>query len=138
MKVVHSTRDDTADHGDGHPNCQRKAAVLWYTVHEDAVEEGAYERSNVDRHGHVLRHGAGVAEALDQGRVEIGEGRGTHDGHVADDKDPGAPVHDGALQGLHMAELLLVSLGVWTAVLKALDCQLAFAVCETLVVLGEV
>lgn len=122
VEVVHGAGDDTADHGDGHPHRQGEAAVLRDAVHEDGVEEGADKGGDVDRHRHVLRHGARVAEALDQRRVEVGQGRGADDGHVADDEDPGAPVDDGALQGCHVAELFLFVLVVRAGVLHALDC----------------
>lgn len=122
MEVVNGTSNNTADHGDGHPHRQGEAAVLRDAVHEDGVEEGADERGDVDWHRHVLRHGSRVAETLDQRRVEVGQGRRSDDGHVADDEDPGTPVDDGPLQGCHVAELFLVVLVVRAGVLHALDC----------------
>lgn len=74
VEVIHGARDDTADHCDGHPHRQRETTVLRNTVHEDAVEEGAHERGDVDRDGHVLRHGAGVSKTLDECRIEVRQG----------------------------------------------------------------
>lgn len=77
---VDGADDDGADHGHGHPASQDQAAKMRVLVGEEAGDGGEDEGDTKDGDRHVLGVARGVAETLDESRVEVGQSRGANDG----------------------------------------------------------
>lgn len=74
-EVVDDANEDGGYEGEAEPAGDDQAAVVGHTVGEDGGDGCADEGDGVDGDGHVLGlDGGGVAEAVDEGGVEVGEG----------------------------------------------------------------
>jgi hypothetical protein len=73
-EVVDDADEDRGYEGEAEPAGDDKAAVVGDAIGEDGSDGGAHEGYGVDGDGHILRLDCGgVAEAVDEGRVEVGE-----------------------------------------------------------------